>query len=287
MPRTVFNRIFEALVQEEVYPFVQKYCAVTKKPGISPLCRLVACLQKICYGDADDREDEYLQVSETSLNDSVKVFTRLIVEKFGGQYLNRCPSEAEKRRALAKMAGRNLPGAFGGWDCKHFVWKNCPVFLQGQHKGHAEGGKKTLILEAIADCDSYIWYVFFGEPGSLNDLNVLDKSSIVSGILTGDFDLKVPPYTVNGTKRDWLYFLVDGIYSRWSIFVKPLQAAVDEKELNFNLVQEAGRKCVERCFGQLVAQYEILKNPIRNWKVEDIQNILYCCVILHNMVIVE
>lgn len=102
-----------------------------------------------------------------------------------------------------------------------------------------------MILEAIADCDSYIWYVFFGEPGSLNDLNVLDKSSIVSGILTGDFDLKVPPYTVNGTKRDWLYFLVDGIYSRWSIFVKPLQAAVDEKELNFNVVQEAGRKCVE------------------------------------------
>lgn len=51
MPRSVFNRIHEALVQEEVDPFVQKYCSVTKKPGISPLCRLVACLRKICYGD--------------------------------------------------------------------------------------------------------------------------------------------------------------------------------------------------------------------------------------------
>ena len=64
MPRSVFNRIHEALVQEKVDPFVQKHCFVTKKPGISPLCRLVACLRKICYGNADDREDEYLQFSE-------------------------------------------------------------------------------------------------------------------------------------------------------------------------------------------------------------------------------
>jgi hypothetical protein len=76
-------------------------------------------------------------------------------------------------------------------------------------------------LEAVTNCDGYIWYVFFGEPGSLNDLNILDKSSIVSRILTGDFDVKVEPYTVNGTQRDWLYFLVDGIYVHWSIFVKP------------------------------------------------------------------
>lgn len=71
-----------------------------------------------------------------------------------------------------------------------------------------------MILEAVADCDGYIWYVFFGAPGSLNDLNVLDKSSIVSGILTGEFDVKVEPYTINGTTRDWIYFLVDGIYRR-------------------------------------------------------------------------
>jgi hypothetical protein len=74
-----------------------------------------------------------------------------------------------------------------------------------------------LILEALADCDGYIWYAFFGEPGSLNDLNVLDMSSIVSGILTGDFNVRVAPCTVNGTQIDCLYFLVDGIYLRWSI----------------------------------------------------------------------
>jgi hypothetical protein len=127
MPRSVFNRIFEALVREEVYPFVQNCDSVTKKLGITPLCRLVACLRKICYGDADDREDEYLQISESSVNESVKDFARLMVEKFGEEYLNRCPTEAETKRAIAMMAKRNFDGAFGAWDCKHFVWKNCPV----------------------------------------------------------------------------------------------------------------------------------------------------------------
>jgi hypothetical protein len=52
-------------------------------------------------------------------------------------------------------------------------------------------------------------------------------------------------------------------------------------------MQEAARKCVEQGFGQLVAQFEILKNPIQNWNMEDIQNLLYCCIILHNMVTAE
>ena len=40
----------------------------------------------------------------------------------------------------------------------------------GQHKGKEK--KNTLILEAICDPDTYIWYSFLREPGSLNDLNI-------------------------------------------------------------------------------------------------------------------
>ena len=78
--------------------FVQEYCTFANKPGITLLCWLVACLQKSGYGDADNCEDKYLQISDTVLNESVKAFTCLIVEKFvGSEYLNRCPSEAEKK----------------------------------------------------------------------------------------------------------------------------------------------------------------------------------------------
>ena len=60
-----------------------------------------------------------------------------------------------------------------GWHCKHFDWKNCPVQLHGQYKG--KGDTNTIVLEAIANVDHYIWYGFFGLPCSLNDINILDK----------------------------------------------------------------------------------------------------------------
>jgi Plant transposon protein len=185
------------------------------------------------------------------------------------------------------MERHQLRGCFGAWDCKHFVWKNCPMYEQGQYKGHAEGGKRTAILEALADADGYFWYIFFGQPGSLNDINVLNKSSIVAAILDGTFNTRVAPYTMNGARRDWLYFLVDGIYPQWSVFVKPFNVPSSEKETLFNRHQEAARKCVERAFGILVQKFQILKNPIRNWYMEDIFDVMYCCVILHNMVIAE
>ena len=45
--------------------------------------------------------------------------------------------------------------------------------------------------------------------------------------------------------------------------------------------------CGTRIWSVLVAQFEILKNPIRNWHMDDIKNILYCCIIVHNMVTAE
>ena len=139
------------------------------------------------------------------------------------------------------------------------------------------GGKKkekSLILEAICDSDTYIWYHFFGEPGSLNDINILDRSSIVGSILAQTFDTKVPPYKLNGTTRDYLYFLVDGIYPPWAIFAKTNPEPIGEEELYYKTRHEHVRKDIERAFGQIVKQFGILDQPLRNWYLEVIQNIL-------------
>jgi hypothetical protein len=172
---------------------------------------------------------------------------------------------------------------FASWDCKHFSWKNCPVSLAGQHKG--KGSDKTLILEAIADPDLYIWYHFFGEAGSLNDINILNKSSIVSSILDGSFNLQTTPYTINRTTRDWLYFLVDGIYPAYSIFISTFHHPRDDIEKYFATCQEACRKDIERAFGVLVQRFQILQRPLKNWYWQEIVDIVDCCIILHNMVV--
>jgi Plant transposon protein len=141
-----------------------------------------------------------LNISASALRDITKVFAKLIVKEFGPHYLNRFPTAEERRGISSVMATRGFPGCLASWDCKHFNWKNCPMRLAGQHQGHAEGGKKTLILEAIADHRRYIWAANFGDPGSLNDLNVLDKSSIIGAMLSGEFRIDIDKYSINNNE---------------------------------------------------------------------------------------
>ena len=55
------------------------------------------------------------------------------------------------------------------------------------------------------------------------------------------------------------------------------------KQKVFTTKVAAYRKDVERAFGVLQAKYAIIKGPSRLWDPEDLQFIMYCVIILHNM----
>lgn len=279
VPRVVFDRVWQQLNGQGC--FIQKHDALGKA-GIHPLIKMVSCFRKLAYGDACDREDENLGVAESTLSQIFKEFAKSVKREFP-QYLHRSPTEQEIARSQAIYEARGFPGCFASWDCKHFQWKNCPVALAGQFRG--KEGKSTLVLEAICDGELYIWHSFFGEAGSLNDINILDKSSIVFSLINGSFSLRSAPYRINNTDRDWLYFLVDGIYPPWAIFVDSFHGSIEEKQRNFSMAQEAARKDIERCFGVLVQRFQILSRPLRHFYWEDTVDLLDCCIILHNMVV--
>ena len=207
-------------------PFLQKIDC-TGKLGIQPLVRMVICFKMLSYGNAPDELDESYQISEMVANESLKCFCRLVVELFGDEYLRKNPSEDKKRDILELNSRRGFPGMFGSWDCKHFKWNSCPTRLAGQHLGK-DG--KTLVLEAVVDPYLFIWRLFFGEPGSLNDINILNRSTILRDILSQNFNTKVDPYTINKRNRDWMYFLVDGIYPKLAIFGSAINIPTNEKE---------------------------------------------------------
>jgi hypothetical protein len=50
-------------------------------------------------------------------------------------------------------------------------------------------------------------------------------------------------------------------------------------------MQAALRKDVERAFGMLQVRWKIVKNPVCQWDLDTISNIMYCCIILHNMIV--
>ena len=161
------------------------------------------------------------------MDDSFKEFCIVMIQEFGPEYLNRCPTTEEIQQAWLVNSNRGFPGLFASWDCKHFPLDMCPMAKTGQHKGKEK--ENTLILEAICDPDTYIWYSFFSEPGSLNDLNILEKSTIVGSILNGMMELHLPQelhYSINGTVHNYLYFLVDGIYPEWPLFISTVSDAI-------------------------------------------------------------
>ena len=67
----------------------------------------------------------------------------------------------------------------------HIGWKNCPVAWQGQFQGKEK--VPTIVLEAVADYNLWIWHASFGYAGTLNDINIWEQSPLLTSLLDGTF----------------------------------------------------------------------------------------------------
>ncbi|KAI5318475.1 hypothetical protein L3X38_038183 [Prunus dulcis] len=143
----------------------------------------------------------------------------------------------------------------GSIDCMHWQWKNCPTAWQGDYGNRK--GQKSIILEAVAGFDTWVWHAFFGVAGSQNDLNVLGQSPVFNDVLRGQGPNVT--YEVNNTVYQTGYYLADGIYPRWTTFVKSIPNPRSQKQKLFATYQEGYRKDVERCFGILQARWLIIR----------------------------
>ncbi|GJS35340.1 ALP1-like protein isoform X1 [Tanacetum coccineum] len=133
-------------------------------------------------------------------------------------------------------------------DCLDFFTINCPKAWHGQF---ARGDKKypTIMLEAVASYDLWIWHAFFGVAGANNDLTVLNNSPLFDDLL--DDIAPMASFQCNGVTFEKGYYLADDIYPQWSSFVKSLTVANSEKNALFKRKQESARKDIERAFGVL------------------------------------
>lgn len=65
-------------------------------------------------------------------------------------------------------------GCLDLWDCKNWTWKNCPNAWEDNFYGKYK--KPTVVLEVILDEYLWMWAAYFGSPGSLNNIIILDTS---------------------------------------------------------------------------------------------------------------
>ncbi|XP_018474045.1 uncharacterized protein LOC108845314 [Raphanus sativus] len=278
MNKPLFLRIVERLSTD--VPYFQQRRNGHGRYGLSALQKCTAAIRMLAYGQSGDTYDEYLRLGESTARLCLENFTNGIIQLFGDEYLRR-PTADDLERLLDIGEVRGFPGMIGSIDCMHWEWKNCPTAWKGQFTRGS--GKPTIVLEAVASQDLWILHAFFGLPGTLNDINVLDRSPVFSDIYEG----RAPKvnFKVNNHTYQLAYYLTDGIYPKWATFIQSISLPQNPKASLFAVRQESTRKDVERAFGVLQSRFAIVKNPALLWDRVKIGRIMRTCVILHNMIV--
>ena len=93
-------------------------------------------------------------------------------EVFHKEYFRKpTPCDIE-RLYLAHEERHGFSGMLGSLDCTHVAWEICPNSWHGQFM-RGDICEPTIILEAVASQDLWIWHLFFG----------VEAVSYISGIL--------------------------------------------------------------------------------------------------------
>ncbi|KAL0689123.1 hypothetical protein Bca4012_088800 [Brassica carinata] len=156
MNKSLFIRIVHHLSAEVEY-FHQTQDAL-RRSSLSPLKICIATIRQLAYGGGADTVDEYVRLAETTDRKCLHEFSAGIILLFGDEYLRR-PTPEDLARLLHIREQRGFPGMIGSIDCMHWEWKNCSTPWKGMY---SRGTKKpTIVLEAVASYDLWIWHAFF------------------------------------------------------------------------------------------------------------------------------
>jgi hypothetical protein len=124
----------------------------------------------LAYGLPADAVDKYVQITKSIAHESLEYFCRAVISAFGKEYL-RSPNTADVAHLLQEGEACGFSGMLGSIDYMHWEWSCCPSAWKGFFTGR--GKHPSMILQATASHDLWIWHAYFGLPGSCNDINVL------------------------------------------------------------------------------------------------------------------
>jgi hypothetical protein len=191
MSKLLFDHIYTAVVDHD--PYFHQRANAAGKLGLHPLLKVTAAMRMLAYGGSADALDENLGLSESTALESLRHFCSAVVSCFGETYLSE-PTAHDMEQLFEANTKRGFSGMLGSLDCMHWTWDKCPTAQAGQYAGKAK--KPTVVLEAWADHDLRIWHCNFGWPGSLNDINILHRSTLFDSFMEG----KAPAveYVING-----------------------------------------------------------------------------------------
>jgi hypothetical protein len=156
------------------------------------------------------------------------------------------------------------------------MWKNFPTTWHSQYIGHHRDA--TIVVQAVALENMWIWHALLGLPGSLNNVNILQRSPIFRKRVNGE--ATTCNFTVNGHQYTTGYYQVDKIYPKWFTFVKTIAKTAIKMKAHFIKMQEAARKDIERALGDLQARFAIFLGPTKFQDKKTLHKIISACMMM-------
>jgi len=239
--RTSYDALKSLICQEDKF-FVDGF-DITGRKRVSVDAKILISLKYLAYGCSVNAFWDYFQIGESTALLSVKKFTSCIANSiFQKKFFSFFTALDAKKVEALHYAKHGIHGLLGSLDCSH-----CPIAHHGQYQG--KEGRPTIVVEALADYNLYVWHAVFGYSGTLNDINIWDTSFLLRSLCNGSFSELDFPFPIGGEIFHELWMLVDGIYPSLARFVKPISVPVGKREELFSLWQEAARKTIECFFG--------------------------------------
>ena len=287
VPRALFFRLRDDLVAHNPRVWSQRKDCFGKW-GQPTDVKVLLCLRYIGTGRSFDDLDDSSRMARETARQYVNQFYIDVNEIYGAEFYNRYPNRAELKEIAERYEDAGFPGCIGAVDCTDLIWKNCPLQEKGQYHNPKDSKLAVIKIEAWCDMDLYIWHWFPGRPGTTNDKTMVSFSPLFIEIFNRTYELHLPtPYRLNANsvERSIAYFLGDGIYPRYPIFVLPIHETEEEGKKRYSKRQEGRRKDIERAFGVIKARFRILRNEDFRWYKGDILICSRTCVILHNILV--
>ena len=208
MHKRLFLRIMEKIIEHDDY--FQQNINVANKRGASLHIKITAALWQLTYSAHAYSLDEYFQFSGTTATKSLKNFCSAVINVFGW-WVSSCTQWRRNQTITGRRWKVQLP--CHAWISRLYALErqNGPKALHGHYIRKEKVA--AVVLQAVASKDRCIWHTFFGLPGSLNDINVLQPSPLSDNLIHG----RIPPvnFIVNGHEYNMEYNFADGIYPRW------------------------------------------------------------------------
>jgi Plant transposon protein len=100
-----------------------------------------------------------------------------------------------------------------------------------------------MVLETFFDHFLWIWHAAFGYTGTLNNINIWERSPLLRSFLDGTFSEYVDfEFNIGGKTSGKLWLLVDSIYPDTAWFVSTIDNPIGVEKILFAQWQELSWK---------------------------------------------